>query len=356
MKKLLALVVSLLILIILITGTSNSFMKLYKEARSNSTVWGSQRLIYTDLYNLSHLKDFKYLKDSNTVFHAIPQQNLKKNNLYYLCDSYLYLFVEKDSVERNFRSSHQGIWDRQNLIYNQLDTSSLNVLLIERVERYVYTLKDTAVIINKINPSPKDTTSQKNQNVLYSFFETIEKKIYNKRIESNLELLFFDYKFFNKLKEYKSSINYFIFNRTDKDVCISSDKKYLFYRETVEKNNPCSSFRPIRRSELDSIVISLNYLSKKYKREGFDEVYFSFPPNPATLFEHGMDNYNNLLPDITNHTGLEAKVIDVYQDFKHNKSQTYYFSDTHWNYTGFNIWLDKFYKELDSLCIRNPQK
>ena len=326
-------------------------MKQFKDHAEKLELLRSQKFQFGDLYGFSYLKEFKIARDGNSNFQAIPSEKVREINLYYLCDSYLWDFVKKDSIEYKFRTFKQAIWDKANLIYENLDTTQINVLLIEKTERDAKSLMDTNIAIRKINP--KISKVEPTTSVTQAFFNVIDKYCFNERIESNLEIVLFDYAFFNPFKEIKAAINKTFFHRLDKDVAISSDKRFLFYKKTVHGNNGTNSFAPYSDEQLNRFVSSLNYLSKKYKKEGFDEVLFSFPPNPATILEKNMGEYNQFLPRLASHPALEANLIDVYDDFKNQKQQIYYNSDTHWNYTGFNLWLNKFYQKLDSLVSKN---
>lgn len=364
MKKTLAILISVLSLVILIISTSDKLMRLfYENIKQPNTSFSSQKYIYGDLYGVSSLGEFrkKITKDRNV---PLPRSTATKNiNLYYLCDSYLYSFVLSDTIEKQFNSISEGIWWSKNIEYESLDTTRLNVLLIETVERYYARLMDTNYVINAIKKKPLSTTNKLSINTNaepdYSFInETLSNYgdiciLYNDHIESNLEGLLFDYSFFNSFRELKSEISYKLFGRLNKDIVISSDGKYLFLKETIDTNNANSSFKPLPNNQVDNIVHSINYISAKYKKEGFDEVYFAFMPNPVTILEKNMGAYNQFLPLLIEHPDLNAKVIDVYQDFKRNKSQLYCNSDTHWNYNGFYIWLDKFYKELEVLDTKH---
>lgn len=351
MRRFAIFIISFCCLYFLVIGTSNQLMKKFKEIVSEFEMLQSQKFKYGDLYGFSYLSDYKIFRDDKTNFKAIPSEKIKNINLFYVCDSYLWDFIKKDSIEYQFRSFQQAIWDRSNLVFEKLDTNQTNVLLIERTERDAKSLIDTNIAIQKINPNKTKTTESKS--VVQTAFDFIDHVFYNDKIESNLEIVLFDYAVFNPFKEFKAAINHLFFGRVDKDVAISTDKKHLFYKKTVFGKVGTNSFAPYSNAELNKFVSSLNYLSKKYKNEGFDEVFFSFPPNPATILEKNMGQYNQFLPRLASHPALEANLIDVYQEFKNQEQQIYYNSDTHWNYTGFNLWLHKFYQKLD--CLKSKE-
>jgi hypothetical protein len=48
------------------------------------------------------------------------------------------------------------------------------------------------------------------------------------------------------------------------------------------------------------IVITLNKTKGHYKKHGFDEVYFSFVPNPVSVVNPDLGAYNQLMPFLSN--------------------------------------------------------
>ncbi|MBK9320363.1 MAG: hypothetical protein IPM91_17220 [Bacteroidetes bacterium] len=109
-------------------------------------------------------------------------------------------------------------------------------------------------------------------------------------------------------------------------------------------------------SEFQRIVNTLNKTREHYKNHGFDEVYFSFVPNPVSVVNPGMGAYNQLMPLLSNVDSSLFKKIDVYTLFKSNPKKYYAPNDTHWNSRGLQTWLDETNTELKSILKKNPDK
>jgi hypothetical protein len=142
--------------------------------------------------------------------------------------------------------------------------------------------------------------------------------------------------------ECKAAINYYVFNRAAEGVVISDDKRYLFFKETMDKGGTRSSFSGIGADEITLIVNNLNTIYDHYRKCGFTEVYFSMIPNPVTILQP--KGYNNLIPAIQNDPRLRMKLIDIYTAFKNSKEDLYLHADTHWNIKGKQMWVDSINK------------
>ena len=139
-------------------------------------------------------------------------------------------------------------------------------------------------------------------------------------------------------------MNYHLFNRASGAVVISDNGEQLFLKETVKGNVVENSYYPVPEEEIQHIVTTINEIYAHYKADGFDEVYFSFLPNPATILQP--QGYNQLIPRIEHHPGLQAPLISMYQPFLKAGKRIFRPGDTHWNNEGLQIWLSAVNKVL----------
>ncbi|MEJ0083225.1 MAG: hypothetical protein WDM78_20260 [Puia sp.] len=75
-----------------------------------------------------------------------------------------------------------------------------------------------------------------------------------------------------------------------------------------------SSYYPFDQNELQEMFKILNITCAYYKAEGFDEIYMSIIPNPATILQPR--NYNGLIPALEQADSLKCMhIIDIYTPF-----------------------------------------
>ena len=136
------------------------------------------------------------------------------------------------------------------------------------------------------------------------------------------------------------------FGRGSGNTVLSKDGKYLLFRSTVSPNGRFSSYSPVSDSEVDFCVRKMNFIYDHFKAEGFDEIYFSFIPNPATILQP--EGYNGLIPRIQKSPLLNVKIFDVFSVFSSSTATDilYRKGDTHWSNTGMHIWIDLVNSEL----------
>jgi hypothetical protein len=140
----------------------------------------------------------------------------------------------------------------------------------------------------------------------------------------------------------KANMNYVFFNRIANEVTISPNKEYLLLNETVDPLSKGSSFIPVSKNTIDSLVISLNHIYYYYKSKGFDDVYFAIIPNPVTILFPEIGNYNELIPRIQNNKNLIVPIVNIYDNFRQIKNSIYEKSDSHWTNNGFILWVNEF--------------
>lgn len=354
MKSAIAILISLLFLIILVVATSNDKIHAFQDFRSKTDLLGTQKYFYGDLYEMAYLPGFKLAAQEALKVKLNTKPSKRFINLYTLGDSYLASSLKSDTIFNHvkeyefnrFEITHLDSWNSANF---NVDTSKLNVLLIESVEGNIWwRLADTNFIYTKLKiVKPENDKSQTNT---FSFDKAVN-SFFNPIIETNLQYCLFDYSLLYPIKELKSIINYKIFDRLDKDVEISTNKKYLLSKPILNKDIAYSSFYKFEDAFIDKTVSSLNSINEKSKKIGFDKVYFTFIPNPVSLLDSTRGEYNHLIPRIQNHPNLKVDIIDIYTPFKKTDIQVYRNSDTHWNQDGFNMWVNLFNEKLDSLVV-----
>jgi hypothetical protein len=102
--------------------------------------------------------------------------------------------------------------------------------------------------------------------------------------------------------------------------------------------------------QIDSLVATLNSTFNYYKAKGFDAVCYSIIPNPVSIICPGYKPYNDLIRRVQNHPGLIMPMINVFDRLDTASCQVYYNADSHWNYNGFNIWVNEFNKYLGTVA------
>jgi hypothetical protein len=335
-------------IIVMAVSTSDHCMNwLYERKSENEAWWGIHKDVEGDLVTMSYMQRVEKFSSRRDYAFTHPSYPGKKVDLYAWGDSYIWKIP--DSAYAGIRNYKFG-WRYRDDVNYKLDTSQVNVLLIELTERYIRSYFSGTDIFSHL---------KKDQNTAFLYlparprYATITlpgmEKLFNPHINSNIEYNLFNYNFINPIRQWKAAMNYHLFNRASGAVVISKDEKQLFFGETVIGNRPENSFYPVRKTELDSIVNNLNTIYNHYKEDGFDEVYFSFVPNPVTILQP--EEYNNLIPSIESHRRLQAKFISVYSLYKQTNKRIYRPGDTHWNNEGLQIWLS----EINKMLVRHNE-
>jgi hypothetical protein len=336
MKRTLSLLVAGLFLGLFVLSSNSSWMKSLAQYRYASTsIWQPDKYRYGDLYGFSYLHDYRqtgFGPNELRPYYA-HQKALNSVELYSICDSYLWTFMSNDSLFHHANSFQFSRWGHEAKQFH-LDSTKQNVLLLEVVERQLRsTLKDTAFIYRHLGVV--DAASKESEE-LFTPLSPVEDYIFNKNIEANLEFNLFDYAIFTPLKELKAQLNYSVFNRTNQDVVVSKTRRQLYYAPTIDTAATTSSFKKLAPGELDRIVANLNRVYKHYRRVGFKQVYLAVMPNPVTVLEPELSNYNKLIPRLQQHPALQVPVIDAYTNLQRHKALPIYrVSDSHWDKDGF---------------------
>lgn len=337
---------------------NQTWTKFFVDSLSNPKTSGLfclDKYLYGDLYGLSYLKDFKEW-NSQVQDTRKAGATTRAIDLYCIGDSYLAseltisnenAFLANASV-KSF--SWYGISSPKKIL---IDKSKKNVLLVECTERNVrinFSEKEPFIhsFIFDSNLLTSIPESKFKNDFKHRLLQTTFWKFIPENINQNLEMMLFGYKFFEPIKELKADFNYYFFERVAPKVSISPNKRNIYYRSTIDTSYLSSSFKYIPYEEINNIVFKINAIRNFYTQRGFDDVLFSFIPNPATIIEAGRMRYNNLLPDIRDNKNIQAGFIDVYEIFKNypHPELLYKRTDTHWTSLGFQIWVDKLNQEL----------
>jgi len=355
MRKFISFLIIALCLTIYYCSNNAKITEQYTDYRERRMLLGSDKIGYGGLYGMCYLSDYRYpfsydIKATNDT--------LEKNiNLYLFSDSYLYYRVSSKHF-CNTNKLYKMKWFETETFLSQeaLDTTKKNVLVFEMTERYVrLLLENYDGLINMLSIGNKAKETDKHTEIAEqkTIFEKIQTPLINPNINSNLELNLFDYKIFRPLKELKANLNYYVFNRLNEEVFVDTAKKQLYYKPTVAGDQKMNSFYPIDSLELNNLCATINKVHDLYQSKGFDEIYLAIIPNPVTIINPTLSNYNELIPTIQKVDTLRMKIFDIYSIFKQHPSAFYAKSDSHWNSAGLQRWLDEFNERLKVISKQN---
>ena len=305
----------------------------------------SDRWAYGDLYGQSFLHPYK---DKLAPFNSYPHNKHKpitNRVLYIIGDS----FLADKTLTSAFKSFDNVQYLDRRFAFGPitLDSNKQNYLLLEFAERNLvgYALDSTqearwtaADIKARYNLGVKNPQVANNSFKPDPIWARINKVVFNKDLSRNLELLLFDDKLFTPLKELKASLNYSLFKRLPKEVAVSTDKKRLLMNITVDTASTQSAFRA--KTDVDIIKLADNIAEAKayYRSLGFQEIYLSVIPNPASVYDSRRGPYNRLLQRVEQRV---SPLISVYDVYRSSPANMYYLSDSHWNPLGFDTWVKK---------------
>lgn len=288
--------------------------------------WIQDDYRYGDLYRMSNLPDFRVPIQKCTSTKTSPKDNL---NLIVAGDS----FTEEGRIDSaNFGLTSYHWMFVASPSYIPLERTKSNVLVIETVERHVRERFAKPWKELKVDPI----------NIVSTETSLIEKILafdlpYNtERHESML----FASDFFLKIKEWKATLNYKLFDRIDPKVNLNATGDHLVYYLPSEPGIS-SAFETISSEEIDTLVENINKTKTYYESLGFDKVVLSIIPNKTSILASDLGNYNHLVERIQTYPKLETEIIDMYSPFMRGKASLFDKGDTHWNCDGKSIWIDK---------------
>ncbi len=356
MQKLLAFFVFIFCALTLYLTSSNTGMKwVTRDRYSRIGALGADKYLYGDLYGLTYLSKFKKVKDTNFV--SLPAIDQKANSdtakLFILGDSYLYSFFKEDPRYYVGINQVQFIrWSVANPVEIIPSKNKKNILLIESVERNMLGLfnlnsvkarLDRAEVINA-----ELTMRQKIAFVASEIDRVIKENVYHNSLEANIEFAWFNFGFWEPIKEFKADFNLNFFGRVDKEVAISKDQNFLYLAETINPAHVGSSFSDVSEAQIKTQVSELNAIQDYYKAKGFNEVIFSIISNPVSVLKTENKPDNHLVQRIKSHPDFKGKLMDATEDLSKNAASNFFTSDSHWNQRGAKIWLDQFNTQLKS--------
>jgi hypothetical protein len=175
----------------------------------------------------------------------------------------------------------------------------------------------------------------------------IKENLYHQSLEANIEFAWFNFGFWEPLKEFKADFNLNFFRRVDKEVAISKDQNFLYLAETINPAHVGSSFSDISEAQIKTQVTELNAIQDYYKAKGFDEVLFSIIPNPVSVLRTENRPDNQLIQRIKSHPDFKGKLMDATESLSKNAASNFFTSDSHWNQRGAKIWLDQLNTQLN---------
>ena len=345
MRRILSIFVLIFFTAVYLLSSNDYMMKKIAPSRYEMTnLFGSDKYRYGDLFGLCYLKDFKIESEKEPPILS----SCKKPgnvNLYLICDSYLWSFIKTDSIFCNVNKMRYARWLYNERIEEKLDTTHRNILIIESSERFARKLlKDTLDMYSSMRVSKR--VEKSNFSESETLWDKILRYLYNENVNQNLEFNLFDYRFLTPVKELKAELNYRVFGRINNDVSISTDKNYLLYGPTTDSTKNTSSFNHVNDKEVSELISNLNIEYKYFRALGFDEVYLSLIPNPVSIINPDFGNYNYLIARIQQRKDRLIPIIDTYDLFKTVQYPIYYKSDSHWNYDGFQLWVNQTNKML----------
>lgn len=297
---------------------------------------------FGDLYRLAHLPQFK--QSLPVCSNPVPQVKAtsKKLNIYLVGDSFTEetRVSEKDLIGDNYYRVH---WN--NLLHINLDTSAINVIVLETVERHFRENFQTKQLRQIIPDTAQfEVLSQNSGNAM----QKIDRLFNAEHTEERLNLVVSNSPQIRWLQEKKASFEYFFFDRLDPAVAVSKDKKHIAYHLDTDSTLINSSFQFIRNTEIDSLVTNTNTIQENLKKLGFDHVILAIIPNKATIVMPNYGQYNHLIERIYSHPKLQVPFVDVLTDFQRMGSNSYLLGDSHWNCTAQSLWLTKINARVNS--------
>lgn len=334
-------------------STSTKCMEYISEKRNESEAWwGTHQSTDGDLVGMSYLDYIEQFRSKRDYAFTRPNYNGPTNvNFYAWGDSYIWKVP--DTAYAGIKNYKFGWRYRDNIEYS-LDTAQKNILLIEIAERYIRSYFVDTDMYNHVYAKKAEQTAALTPFPPKRYAAvTIPdvSDLFNPLINQNLEYNLFNYNFINPTRQYKASLNYYLFNRASGDVVIAENKQQLFLKETVLGDRPENIYHPVSNEEIRNIIGILNIFYDHYRRDGFDEVYLSLIPNPATIIQP--EGYNDLIPRLQNDTSLKMPIIDIYSIYhrEQRKRKLYRPGDTHWYNEGLQVWLS----EVNKMLISNNQ-
>lgn len=335
---------------VLYISTSRKMMGEISAARYSppwGTWWRPHDVSGGDLVGMAYLERVDKFVDTVSDKFPVAEKGAGKIDLYIWGDSYT-----KNIPDSSFYGLNAYHFGRRSYgkLYFDLDTSKVNILIIELGERFVRPYFWGTEMLGDVMPADKKTAHNntpffiaplKQRNTIAAMPGFSIDSLFNPLINQNLEYNLFTYNFLTGVRNLKAELNYKLFNRASGDVVVSDDGEYLFYKETVQVNGFASGYLPLGDNDISYLISQVNILYDNYKAAGFDEVYLAMIPNTASMMQP--KGYNYLvasMQDPNRGYPLHMPVIDVYNHFVKDPHRYFKKGDTHWNSAGIALWID----------------
>jgi hypothetical protein len=300
--------------------------------------------LYGDLYELTHLRNFKelnYLQESKLAPPRFSEKYIQKGkNLYIMGDS----FTKNIDLNQFIASKTTFIRIGVNSLEIELDKTKKNILVIQNIERgicdrlrndqYETTFMGLSGYYTK-NIKTKCETPNVNKNT-----PAILKDFGVANIEDRLQFIFFGNKLFDIVKEIKAKLNFEFFERVEGGHIVSNDGKFLFYNNEANIKIGTSSFYPLKNSTIEEYSANTQKITKYYRSMGFDEVFYVFVPNKVSICSQNDHIYNHQIERLQQQNSPLFKTINIYSDMI-NHPEFYHKGDGHWNNKGMALFVQK---------------
>jgi len=291
---------------------------------------------YGDLYRLSNLSQFRDPVNRCSDYRTPAKTNSRKVHLYLIGDS----FTEKERLgQKDFAVDRFTNVRWGEVLHIKPDTSELNILLIESVERHFR---------EKFRPGPltnivTDSATFVEKDFKQPFMNKLDEAFSSKSFRARLDEILFQNDFALTVKQMKADFNASVFDRVNNEVTrINNGRNIVYYMDTdTDTTKLTSSFSELSDPEVDSLVHHLNQTRQMALKMGFDAVVLSIIPNKVSVLMPSYDTYNNLISRIYTHPELNVPYIDVYHDFRKMGDKAYLKGDSHWTCEGQYVWLNK---------------
>lgn len=275
---------------------------------------------YGDLYMLSSMPGYRI--NTQTKINSPVAVQYPNTSLTVIGDSYTDKF---DSSFFNSEVYHFIHWNNIPDTIPAPDSTKRNIVMIECAERTVKwrLMKNNLLAIGKeVQRIP-------------------DEPVVELKAETNLQYMLTHLDLALPFKELKASIYLNYFDKFNETVARPDGSGRLYLNETVDPKCSYSSFYPVEEAEIKNLVDNLNKVSAELSALGFDEVYFSIIPNPASIYKTSTLPYNQIIKRLQQHPETKFKFIDVLEPYKQEKNSVYLCNDSHWNALGKMMWLIK---------------
>ncbi|MEN9958907.1 MAG: hypothetical protein RLZZ474_1151 [Bacteroidota bacterium] len=346
MKKVLAFLVLIVLLAVLGISSSDQAMRWISKARyQQQGNLGSDKYRFGDLYGLAYLPAFRMEKDTSLISNQVTFAGVRDTDLYILGDSYLYSYIQMDTSNfvRAKRVDFRKWADGAGAPISIKPSSHKKVLLIESVERNIGNVIDIMRVKAHLEGYRAPLTWDEKLNAC------LADALYDPQLEQNIDFTLFNFQALSFIKLLKAQGNLSFFNRTESDVVLSRDKQFLYMKETVDSTQRGSSFYPVTSQDIQALLEQMERISSYAHAKGFDDVVFSFIPNPVAITQTESKPTNQLIPTLVFANQGRLHVVDPTQVLTQGGKHYFFRSDSHWNQRGAQAWLNQMNQYLLTL-------